>query len=692
MRAHHSPHSLTTAPLSPSLRSSTNLKSFPSSALPLSHTIDSMGQCLPRHAANQPPAEQEGQQPNHHQQQQGGEEEVANHEEEEGGESVAVAFDPLAIIQETPPEEQEGQQQNQQQDEVANGAEGEGEDGVAVAFNPPATSMEMARACFHGDVHTIGWLVDAGESVNGVTCNLTPEGYTPVLMAISTGQLAAVKVLVARGADPLRVSNKGANLLHLSSWGGNVECLKWTLAYTTIGVNSTTCGGNTPLHYALCEGHLEAAKFLVEKGADLFKKDLNGVRDIDQSIHYHPTFFLGPRVLQHARNLRWSSVKPLLLVAKFFISSYKLAVSSSPSSSNANANVVLPPQLNSLRLASKVFSNPDLVRRIASFFIDKTLILADPSLEQQLDQHPPSEQDGEQPNQEQQQEVANAEEGGEEGGVAVAVVLPVLATPRMIEACRSGDVRMIRRRILAGESVDGVDGVGAEGRNLLMVAIRRGELVAVEALVASWADLSRVDTWGRNLLHHASWGGNVECLKWTLAYTTIGVNSTAASGKTPLHYALSEGQLEAAKFLVEKGADLFVKNHAGLRVIDTPDHSNIFLGPQVLQHARNLRWSSVKPLLLVAKKSASSLAVSAYSASSSSNAVAFFPYQRKSLSLSSKVYGNDDLVRHIASFFIDKTLILADPTIKRSSAVKQRIEARQAAHATAAAAAAASSD
>ena len=43
------------------------------------------------------------------------------------------------------------------------------------------------------------------------------------------------------------------------------------------------------------------------------------------------------------------------------------------------------------------------------------------------------------------------------------------------------------------------------------------------------------------------------------------------------------------------------------------------------------------------------------------------------------VFGNVDLVRHIASFFIDETIILADPTIERSDAVKQRVEATLAA-------------
>jgi hypothetical protein len=56
---------------------------------------------------------------------------------------------------------------------------------------------------------------------------------------------------------------------------------------------------------------MEVAFLLVENCANIFKKDDDGIRAIDCGT-------IGPQVLQHAKDLRWASVRPVPLLCKAF--------------------------------------------------------------------------------------------------------------------------------------------------------------------------------------------------------------------------------------------------------------------------------------------------------------------------------------------------------------------------------------
>ena len=57
----------------------------------------------------------------------------------------------------------------------------------------------------------------------------------------------------------------------------------------------------TPLHYAAKYGHLKAAKFLVEQGADLYQKGGHGGLPIHFVVKYRPDVFTSPEN-QYANN------------------------------------------------------------------------------------------------------------------------------------------------------------------------------------------------------------------------------------------------------------------------------------------------------------------------------------------------------------------------------------------------------
>jgi hypothetical protein len=136
---------------------------------------------------------------------------------------------------------------------------------------PPADHPEMNRslrnACFNGRVDDVRLLLDAGEDVNGRV-----YGSTLVMRSLNSGHVAVAKLLHARGAELSRLDsdNSGWNLLHFAANGGNFECIGWMLANTTIGINSTTTTGDTPILRSLRYHYLNARKLLIEKGSNLF--------------------------------------------------------------------------------------------------------------------------------------------------------------------------------------------------------------------------------------------------------------------------------------------------------------------------------------------------------------------------------------------------------------------------------------
>jgi ankyrin repeat protein len=230
---------------------------------------------------------------------------------------------------------------------------------------------------------------------------------------------------------------------------------------------------------------------------------------------------------------------------------------------------------------------------------------------------------------------------------------PPVMSQAMFRACHRNDTNVITRLLDAGEDVNLAD---TNGMTPLIWAVTYFHLEAIKLLSAREADVSRTDDTGWNVLHYAAMDG-YRVVEWLLDHTTIDINSTTNSGSTPIHIALSNDHLNASLLLVEKGANLFIKDNRGDPAIDGGDEN---LGPQVLQHAKDLIWQSVKPFLLLSKSFSSSIVLP-------SNPNASIPLPLI------KVFNNSDITRHIASFFRVAGIIASDPT--ESDEVKRRVEA-----------------
>ncbi len=158
---------------------------------------------------------------------------------------------------------------------------------------------ELIRASEEGDEEYVKWLLERGADVNAATS----DGNTALHLAAQKGHTDIVKLLLEYGADPLASNVRGKRAYDLSSneeikeilfkhvskgkdlnielleasKGGDLEYAKWLIKKKT-NPNITLYDGNTPLHLAAQQGHLNIVKLLLDNGADPLAFNVEGYR------------------------------------------------------------------------------------------------------------------------------------------------------------------------------------------------------------------------------------------------------------------------------------------------------------------------------------------------------------------------------------------------------------------------------
>ena len=111
----------------------------------------------------------------------------------------------------------------------------------------------------------IKFLIEQGVTIN--TCD--EDGYTPLTCAIEDGNIEVVKCLVANGADVNFIEGESWTPLNTAIHNNQLEIAKY-LIQEGANVNLIDNAGLTPLAIAIEEnGDLEFVRLLVEKGANV---------------------------------------------------------------------------------------------------------------------------------------------------------------------------------------------------------------------------------------------------------------------------------------------------------------------------------------------------------------------------------------------------------------------------------------
>jgi ankyrin repeat protein len=130
-------------------------------------------------------------------------------------------------------------------------------------------------------------------------------GFTPLLIAATLNHYEVGKILLAKGANPNKVTTAGLSPLQVAITNNNLQFLKLLLK-ADVSLNIVDQYGYNPLHMATKYGYREVASLLLEQGADPNSFSVSG-NTILYTAAYHGhldlvKFWLGQGTALNSRN------------------------------------------------------------------------------------------------------------------------------------------------------------------------------------------------------------------------------------------------------------------------------------------------------------------------------------------------------------------------------------------------------
>ncbi|CAJ1375336.1 unnamed protein product [Effrenium voratum] len=99
------------------------------------------------------------------------------------------------------------------------------------------------------------------------------RGFAPMHLACSTGSIRCVQLLMEAGMELCVATSRGETGLHLACASGQGEVAQLFIQAAPQILDMQDADGNTPLHAAALEGHLECALILLRNGAEVDVKN-----------------------------------------------------------------------------------------------------------------------------------------------------------------------------------------------------------------------------------------------------------------------------------------------------------------------------------------------------------------------------------------------------------------------------------
>jgi uncharacterized protein len=133
--------------------------------------------------------------------------------------------------------------------------------------------LDLPEAAAVGDVLRVGELLAAGTPPD----ERSPDGFTPVQLALFFDQSAAAAVLIRAGADVDAAARHPMGIAAVHAAAASPTGAGLALAVASgADVNATQSGGFTPLHEAAHRGDAVMADLLVAAGADPTRRTDDG--------------------------------------------------------------------------------------------------------------------------------------------------------------------------------------------------------------------------------------------------------------------------------------------------------------------------------------------------------------------------------------------------------------------------------
>lgn len=151
-------------------------------------------------------------------------------------------------------------------------------------LNTPDSSgwTPLRHAVMHGDTAMVRRLLNRDPHPADAKLR-DPEGYSPLMWALSHDQNDMADLLIDHGASADEVLPDASTPLIRAVRAKNKKMI-WKLMHKRAGINHQDSDGQTALHYAVAAGDGSVAWLLVTNGADLGARDKNGRTVLDLAV------------------------------------------------------------------------------------------------------------------------------------------------------------------------------------------------------------------------------------------------------------------------------------------------------------------------------------------------------------------------------------------------------------------------
>nr|WP_223158783.1 ankyrin repeat domain-containing protein [Wolbachia endosymbiont of Pentalonia nigronervosa] len=392
--------------------------------------------------------------------------------------------------------------------------------------------IHVAAQGGHKDI--IEFLLSKGVSVNSISIG---NGWTPLHYATWKGHLDTVKFLVERGADinAIDTDSNHRKPIHIAAQGGSKDIIEFFLN-EGMSVNDIAIGnGWTPLHYTAWKGHVNTAKFLVERGANINAKD---------NISNTP-IILGA----------WHGQ---LDIVTYFISDENVNVNTRDGKGNDGRTILhYAAQNDKLEVVKFLVEKGADINAIATGNGWTPLHYA--SWNGHMDVVKYLVEKGSN---------VNAQTNNGDTALDLALSIQVknfLRQPQLdlINATKQGNLNLVKEYVNKGVSLDARDD---DSYTPLHWAARNSYLDVVKYLIDKGANLHTIDEHGYTPFHRAVEGGALDIVKYFIEEKHLDVNLHGADGGyhwTPLHWAAYKNKLDVVKYLIDKDAALHATDKNG---------------------------------------------------------------------------------------------------------------------------------
>jgi ankyrin repeat protein len=393
----------------------------------------------------------------------------------------------------------------------------------------------------------ISLLLEKGADANATTA----DGNTPLLLAMARRLWGTILVLLKHGAAVDAKDPEGKTVLHLAAEWGRIELVEW-LIEQRVDTKTTDLGGMTAMELAVINGHENIVQLLANQGntqpddqarylqfARLLTAVKNATSTIVPSLLMDINFdskgsaLLGRKLLEQATANRNMALVELLLEKLSAIVEdeyYEQALLQLAADSGHNAMLAL--------LLNK---GANIETRSSGYNSGTALHIATST-----GNHP-------------------AVQLLLEKGANVNAADNRRLTPLM-HAAEMGNETIVNLMLQYGAATEVKE--LTLGSTALGLAVKNDRDAIVRLLLEYGAEVEAINNDGETPLHDAAIGGHLTVMEVLMVQGHANVDAQGSSGQTPLMNAAWKGEDEAVRMLVQKGADVKLKDVLGKTALD----------------------------------------------------------------------------------------------------------------------------